>query len=74
MYLMSLTLVGLCIEIAPSARWLTVSPRHSVCWNWLEAGHDKGPCDGVGGSIKKIADNLVKSGHLIKNMSRPGQG
>ena len=36
-------------------------------WAWLEAGHGKGPCDGVGGSIKKKADNLVKSGHIMGN-------
>ena len=36
-------------------------------WAWLEAGHGKGPCDGVGGSVKKKADNLVKSGHIMKN-------
>lgn len=34
-------------------------------WSWLESGHGKGPCDGVGGAIKKKADNLVKSGSLI---------
>ena len=35
-------------------------------WNWLESGHGKGPCDGVGGSIKKKADNLVKSGKVMR--------
>ena len=25
-------------------------------WHWLEAGHGKGPCDGIGGSVKKMAE------------------
>ena len=32
-----------------------------ITWNWLEAGHGKGPCDGVGGAIKGLADRVVKS-------------
>ena len=36
-------------------------------WSWLEAGHGKGPCDGVGGSVKKKADNLIKSGVIIRD-------
>ncbi len=32
-----------------------------------EAGNGKGPCDGVGGAIKKKADNIVKSGKIIGN-------
>lgn len=36
-------------------------------WNWLEAGHGKGCCDGVGGSVKSKADNLVKAGSNIRN-------
>ena len=36
-------------------------------WTWLEAGHGKGPCDGVGGGLKKKADNLVKGGAVIRN-------
>ena len=35
-------------------------------WTWLETGHGKGPCDGVGGAMKKKADNLVKSGHVMR--------
>lgn len=34
-------------------------------WTWLEAGHGKGPCDGVGGGIKKKTDNLVLAGSII---------
>ena len=32
-----------------------------ITWNWLEAGHGKGPCDGVGGALKGLADRVVKS-------------
>ena len=33
----------------------------------LEAGHGKGPCDGVAGGIKNNMDNLVKSGEVVRN-------
>ena len=29
-------------------------------WNWLESGHGKGLCDGVGGAIKRKADNTME--------------
>ena len=29
-------------------------------WNYFEAGHGKGPCDGVGGSAKRMANEAVK--------------
>ena len=35
-------------------------------WTWLEAGHGNGPCDGVGGSVKKAANNMVKSGRSLQ--------
>ena len=28
--------------------------------NYFEAGHGKGPCDGVGGSVKRMADEAVR--------------
>ncbi|XP_035684140.1 uncharacterized protein LOC118421089 [Branchiostoma floridae] len=31
-------------------------------WNYFEAGHGKGPCDGVGGTVKRMADDAVKQG------------
>ena len=31
-----------------------------ITWNWLEAGHGKGPCDGIGGALKGLADRTVK--------------
>lgn len=34
-------------------------------WHYLEANHGKGPSDGVGGGVKKAADNAVKSGLII---------
>lgn len=38
--------------------------RH-VKWNYTEAGHGKGPADGVGGAIKRTADDLVNAGNDI---------
>ena len=29
-------------------------------WNFLESGHGKGPCDGLGGSVKRSADMAVR--------------
>ena len=29
-------------------------------WSYLESGHGKGPCDGLGASVKRSADNAVK--------------
>lgn len=31
-------------------------------WNYLESGHGKGPCDGLGASVKRSADNAIKHG------------
>ena len=39
-----------------------------ITWNWLEAGHGKGPCDGVGGAIKGLADRTVKICGAIQNV------
>ena len=35
-------------------------------WQYFESGHGKGPCDGVGGAIKRGADQAVKKGNLIQ--------
>ena len=32
----------------------------NASWNYFEAGHGKGPCDGVGGSVKRTADEAVR--------------
>jgi hypothetical protein len=40
----------------------------SCSWDFLETGHGKGPCDGVGGTIKKGADIAIKSGRIISNV------
>ena len=34
-------------------------------WQYLEAGHGKGPCDGVGDCAKRMADVAVKSGQYV---------
>ncbi|CAC5388320.1 unnamed protein product [Mytilus coruscus] len=31
-------------------------------WHYFECGHGKGPCDGIGGTTKRNADNAVKQG------------
>ncbi|KAL3862597.1 hypothetical protein ACJMK2_008554 [Sinanodonta woodiana] len=37
-------------------------------WNYLESGHGKGPCDGLGASIKRAADMVIRQGKcLIQN-------
>ena len=36
-------------------------------WHFLEAGHGKGPCDGVWGSLKKMARDATKQGQQIIN-------
>ena len=36
---------------------------HST-WNYLEVGHGKGPCDGLGGIAKRNADNAIKQGKI----------
>ena len=37
----------------------------SASWNYFEAGHGKGPCDGVGGSVKRMADEAVRQQKVI---------
>ena len=39
----------------------------SATWNYFEAGHGKGPCDGVGGTSKRMADQATK--HNIRIQS-----
>ena len=41
--------------------------RVEVSWTYFEAGHGKGPCDGVGGAVKRVADLEVNKGSLIQN-------
>ena len=33
-------------------------------WSYLESGHGKGPCDGLGDSVKRSTDNAVKQGKV----------
>ena len=39
----------------------------TATWDYFECGHGKGPCDGVGGSIKRSADQAVKQGTNIQD-------
>ena len=32
----------------------------SATWSFFEAGHGKGPCDGLGGASKRMADDALK--------------
>lgn len=34
-------------------------------WNYMEAGHGKGPCDPIGGVAKRKADQAVKNGKYV---------
>ena len=37
-------------------------------WNFSEAGHGKGPMDGVGGTLKRVADEHVARGNDISSV------
>ena len=39
----------------------------NATWCYFEAGHGKGPCDGVGAAAKRMATNTVKRRGLIRN-------
>ncbi|CAG9791138.1 unnamed protein product [Diatraea saccharalis] len=41
-----------------------------LTWNFFESGHGKGAADGIGGSIKRLADHIVASGHDIVDASQ----
>ncbi|WAR07281.1 LOW QUALITY PROTEIN: hypothetical protein MAR_017239 [Mya arenaria] len=45
-------------------------------WNYFEVGHGKGPCDGLGGTVKRMADDAIKQDTLsyktLKNSSNGG--
>ena len=46
-----------------------VSCRYSATWNFSESDHDKGAADGVGGAMKRMADENVAHGHDIVDAS-----
>jgi hypothetical protein len=37
----------------------------SCRWNYFEVGHGKGPCDGLGGTTKRLADQAVRQGNAV---------
>ena len=45
----------------------TYSTFENVIYNYSEAGHGKGPADGIGGVLKRTADSLVAHGRDINN-------
>lgn len=36
----------------------------TATWNYWEAGHGKGPCDGLGGTVKRMADDAINAGKV----------
>ena len=34
-------------------------------WNYFESGHGKGPCDGLGGTTKRMADEAIRQGNAV---------
>lgn len=42
---------------------------HDFQWLYTEAGHGKGPADGIGGAIKRTADGFISTGRTIQNAS-----
>lgn len=41
-----------------------------IVWHYSEAGHGKGAADGIGGSIKRLADSLVSRGMDVANFEQ----
>ena len=39
-------------------------------WNYFESGHGKGPCDGLGGTSKRMADEASRSGRCVITNAR----
>lgn len=37
----------------------------SARWNYFESGHGKGPCDGLGGTCKRLADEAIRCGKTL---------
>ena len=42
----------------------------SIWWNFSEAAHGKSAADGVGGTVKRLADSRVLAGEEIQNVSQ----
>ena len=41
----------------------------NATWNFSESGHGKGPMDGIGGTIKRTADSLVRHGKDLETIN-----
>lgn len=53
-----------------AAKLLTkLANAKSLYWHYFEAGHGKGAPDGVGGCIKRTADNIVARGIDIPDLN-----
>ena len=42
----------------------------TVTWNYSESGHGKNAADGVGGTLKRIADKPVAQGKDVNNFDK----
>lgn len=42
----------------------------ATTWSFFEAGHGKGPADGIGGFLKRTADKIVATGSDIANVTQ----
>lgn len=42
----------------------------SITWNYSESGHGKNAADGVGGTLKRVADEVVAQGNDINNYDK----
>ena len=44
-----------------------------ACWDYFEAGHGKGSCDGIGGTVKRVAEQASKHGTAKGKFNRFNQ-
>ena len=45
--------------IAASIPWLQEKQKLKICWNFFATSHGKGPVDGIGGVVKRMATQKV---------------
>ena len=46
---------------------LQLKHQLSITWNYFATSHGKGPCDAIGGNVKRIARRMVMAGRKIVN-------
>lgn len=55
--------------VANCLKWFEQKFNLKIHWNFFAASHGKGPVDGIGGTIKRLAGNIVTSRKIIVNDS-----